>query len=60
MKAAAYGLARAEAAMPAGDLNLWAASWLVQRIAKVAAMEAGYKSSKLSSDSYLAEAQRLL
>ena len=43
MKAAAYGLARAEAAMPAGDLNLWAASWLAQMIAKVAAMEAGYK-----------------
>ena len=42
MKAAANGLARAEAAMPAGDLNLWAASWLAQMIAKVAAKEAGY------------------
>ena len=29
--------------MPAGDLNLWATSWLAQMIAKVAAMKAGYK-----------------
>ena len=45
--AAAHGLARAEAAMPAGDLDLWPTSWQAQKIAKVAAMTAGYVRSCL-------------
>ena len=46
-EAAAHGLARAEAAMPAGDLDLWPTSWQAQKIAKVAAMTTGYVRSFL-------------